>query len=466
MRQPTRSAAAPRPHPARDHRGRPGRRGNPRRGVTGGLRGTALLLSVLATAAAGLTACGDGGGSGSSSTTSATAPGSSPATSGTATGTASGSATPTSPSPSRTTAVPPPPKTSTAKPANCVAATTAAMSQAQQVGQLFMTAVGSTGMTSSQSAAITRGQVGAVFLMGHTDSGTAAVRRVTDKVRTLAPRVKGSKVRMLVSTDQEGGQIQVLKGPGFSTMPSATEQGQLAPGTLQQDARTWAGQLKSAGVTMNLAPVADTVPPDLVDVNAPIGKLQREYGTNPSAVASHSTAFLRGTLQAGVLTSAKHFPGLGRVTGNTDFTAGVTDGTTTRNDPYLAPFRSAVQAGTPFVMVSTAIYTRIDPKNQAAFSSTVMRGMLRDSLGFKGVIISDDLGQAKAVSDRTPAQRAIDYFKAGGNMLLTVVPSDIAPMTQAVLSRMPHDAALRSAVADSLKRVLAAKQKAGLLSCG
>jgi beta-N-acetylhexosaminidase len=154
------------------------------------------------------------------------------------------------------------------------------------------------------------------------------------------------------------------------------------------------------------------------------------------------------------------------VTGNTDFTAGVTDSTTTRDDPYLEPFRSAIKAGTPFVMVSTAIYTRIDPKHQAAFSSAVMRGMLRDSLGFKGVIISDDLGQARAVTDLTPAQRAIDYFTAGGNLLLTVVPADIAPMTKAVLSRMPHDAALRTAVADSVRRVLTAKQKAGLLTCG
>lgn len=456
MRKPIRPPAAA--SPAREHRGGPGQRGGPGAGV----RGTALLLGLLATATGGLTACGGGGGGGSSSTTTATAPGTSPAS---PTGTETASPSPTSPSPGGTTPVPPP-KTTTAQPASCVSRTMSAMSTAQQVGQLFMTSVSSTGMTSAQSAAITGGRVGSVFLMGHTDSGTAAVRRVTDKVRTLAPRVKGSTVRMLVSTDQEGGRIQVLKGPGFSTMPSAAEQGKLSPSTLQKDARTWAGQLKAAGVTMNLAPVADTVPPDLVDVNAPIGKLQREYGTDPSTVASHSTAFLRGTLQAGVLTSPKHFPGLGRVTGNTDFTAGVTDRTTTRDDPFLEPFRSAVQAGTPFVMVSTAIYSRIDPGHQAAFSSTVMRGILRGSLGFKGVIISDDLGQAKSVTALSPAQRAIAYFKAGGNLLLTVVPSDISPMTKAVISRMPHDAALRGAVADSLRRVLTAKQKAGLLSCG
>ncbi|MFG1806822.1 glycoside hydrolase family 3 N-terminal domain-containing protein [Streptomyces sp. NPDC049040] len=416
---------------------------------------------MLATATAGLTACGDGGSNSSGSTTSATAPGSSPATTP---GSPSGTTTTASPSASQTTAVPPP-KPTTAKPASCVSRTASAMSQAQQVGQLFMSAVSSSGMTSAQAAAITGGRVGSVFLMGHTTAGTAGIKKVTDQVRKLVPSVKGSTVRMLISTDQEGGKVQVLGGPGFSTIPSALQQGKLSASTLQKDAKTWAQQLKAAGVTMNLAPVADTVPPNLVNVNAPIGKLQREYGTDPSTVATHSTAFLRGMLQAGVITSAKHFPGLGRVTGNTDFSAGVTDSTTTRTDPFLEPFRSAIKAGTPFVMVSSAIYSRIDPHNQAAFSSAVIRSLLRGSLGFQGAVISDDLGAAVAVSDRTPAQRAVDFLKAGGNVVLTVKPSDIVPMTAAVLSRMPQDAALRSAVSDSLRRVLTAKQNAGLLTC-
>lgn len=351
------------------------------------------------------------------------------------------------------------------KPASCVNRAVAGMSQAEQVGQLFMSAVSTSGMTGSQAAAITGGRVGSVFLMGHTTAGTAGIKKVTDTVRKLAPSVKGATVRMLISTDQEGGQVQVLGGHGFSTIPAALRQGRLPAPTLQKDARTWGQQLRAAGVTMNLAPVADTVPPNLVNVNAPIGKLQREYGTNPSTVATHSTAFLRGMLQAGVITTAKHFPGLGRVTGNTDFSLGVTDSTTTRTDAFLEPFRSAVKAGTPFVMVSSAIYSRIDPNTQAAFSSTVIRDLLRGSLGFKGAVISDDLGAAVAVSDHTPAQRAVDFFKAGGNLLLTVKPSDIAPMTAAVLSRMPQDAALRSSVSDSLRRVLTAKQNAGLLTC-
>ena len=71
---------------------------------------------------------------------------------------------------------------------------------------------------------------------------------------------------------------------------------------------------------------------------------------------------------AGVATTVKHFPGLGRVVGNTDFTAGVVDAITTADDPYLEPFKTAIDAGVPFVMVSLATYDQIDPTHLAAFS--------------------------------------------------------------------------------------------------
>lgn len=413
-----------------------------------------LLLAVAA--------CGNAN---NGSTTSSPSAGSAAPTAG-----ATSSAPPTSGSPTPTgphrTLPPPPSHPPTARVTSCVSRVYNGMTQAQRVGQLFMSAVTSTGMTTAESAAITQGRVGSVILMGHSSAGTSATARVSASAQRLSQSVHGVTVRMLVSTDQEGGQVQVLHGPGFSTIPSAVTQGTWSTSTLRSSAATWARQLAAAGVNMDLAPVADTVPANLVTVNEPIGKLQRNYGNVPSQVAPHSTAFLLGMLQSGVLTSAKHFPGLGRVVGNTDTTADVKDTVTTRDDPYLQPFRSAVQAGTPFVMISSAIYTRIDAAHQAAFSSIVMRDMLRGSLGFRGVIISDDMGNAIAVKDHTPAQRAVDFIAAGGNLLLTVRPSDIVPMTSAVLQRAAQDATFRAEVADSVHRVLVAKRQAHLLACG
>jgi len=117
---------------------------------------------------------------------------------------------------------------------------------------------------------------------------------------------------------------------------------------------------------------------------------------------------------AQVITAGKHSPGLGRVAGNTDTTSGVTDTVTTRSDAYLQPFAAAVQAGMPMLMTSSAYYSRIDPQQPAAFSSTVIDGMVRGDLGFRGVVVSDDLANARQVAAWAPGDRAVLFLRAGG----------------------------------------------------
>src|SRR5260370_637183 len=112
-------------------------------------------------------------------------------------------------------------------------------------------------------------------------------------------------------------------------------------------------------------------------------------GDSPVTVATHGVAFIRGMREAGVATTAKHFPGLGRVHGNTDFTAGVVDTVTRPDDPYLRSYQAAVDAGVPLVMVALATYTRIDTRHLAVFSPRVMRVLLHQQEIFHGVIISD-----------------------------------------------------------------------------
>lgn len=106
-------------------------------------------------------------------------------------------------------------------------------------------------------------------------------------------------------------------------------------------------------MNVDLAPVMDTVPASMVATNVPIGRYQREYGNDPGTVAEKGTAFLLGLHHAGVAGTVKHFPGLGRVTGNTDTTANVVDSVTTRADPFLQPFAAGVGLGAPIVMVSS-----------------------------------------------------------------------------------------------------------------
>jgi beta-N-acetylhexosaminidase len=111
------------------------------------------------------------------------------------------------------------------------------------------------------------------------------------------------------------------------------------------------------------------------------------------------------------------------VVGNTDFTSGVVDTTTGPDSPYLKSFQTAIKAGVPFVMVALATYTRIDPHHLAAFSSRVIRGLLRQQLHFTGVVVSDDLGAAAAVAGLSPATRGIDFLTAGGDLITSAEPA-------------------------------------------
>jgi beta-N-acetylhexosaminidase len=338
------------------------------------------------------------------------------------------------------------------------------MTEAQRVGQLFL--VGIAGNPIAEVAqAVTTYHFGSLLFGTDTTAGVTGVRRVTREIQALTSSYATAGVRFFIAANQEGGEVQNLQGPGFAQIPPALDQGQLTPGDLQQQAADWGRELKSAGVNLNLAPVMDVVPPGTAAENQPIGALQREFGDTPAIVADHGVAFIRGMRQAGVATTAKHFPGLGRVGGNTDFTSGVVDTVTTPDDPYLKTFQAAIDAGVPLVMVALATYTRIDPRHLAAFSSQVMRVMLRQKMHFRGVVISDDLGVAAAVADIPPTARGIDFLAAGGDMITSESLTVAVQMDAAILERVALDPAFRAEVNSAVRYVLSAKQAYHLLPC-
>ena len=332
------------------------------------------------------------------------------------------------------------------------------MTLAQRVGQLIMVDCPSTGVSSATVTAVRTHHVGSVILDGNSTLGVSGTHRIASQLQAISPNAP----RLFIATDQEGGLVQRMKGPGFSTIPSAVAQGAVAPGTLRARATTWARQLRAAGITVDLAPVLDTVPANGRS-NPPIGDLDREYGHTPAAVTAHGVAVTQGLAAGKVVATVKHFPGLGRVAGNTDTTAGVTDRVTTRHDAYLAPFAAAVKAHVPFVMMSTAVYSRIAPGVPAAFSRTIITGMLRGDLGFRGVVITDDIGAAAQVRGYAPGTRAVDFIAAGGTIALTVDPSTVPAMTSALLAKARSSSSFRAKVDAAALLVLQAKAARGLL---
>jgi beta-N-acetylhexosaminidase len=348
---------------------------------------------------------------------------------------------------------------------SCADRVLARLTLPQRVGQLFVVGLAGSVLDAATASAIRAYHFGSVSFIATDTAGVAGVAAVSRAVQSLSsPQVTGG-VRFFVAANQEGGEVQALQGPGFATMPSAVTQGMLAPARLQRLARSWGQELRTAGVNLNFAPVMDVVPAADTTQNAPIGQLMREFGHTPAVVASHGVAFIRGMTEAGEATTAKHFPGLGRVRGNTDFSADVVDTVTTPGDPYLRTFQAAIGSGVPLVMVALATYTRIDPRHLAVFSPVVMRTMLRGRMHFGGVIISDDLGAAQAVASVPPGVRAVRFIAAGGDLVTSKYVAPAQAMAQAVLARARASRPFRDEVGAAAAHVLAAKQRFGLLRC-
>ncbi|MFT4210774.1 MAG: glycoside hydrolase family 3 N-terminal domain-containing protein [Microbacterium sp.] len=332
----------------------------------------------------------------------------------------------------------------------------AGMTLAQRVGQLFMVGTPADGVDPTALAAVSEDAIGGIFLRGRSDAGSAAT---ADLVAQFTAANPAGSPPLWVATDQEGGDVQVLSGPGFDDMPTALTQAQAGCDAVGAEAQRWGAPLAQAGVTMNLAPVADIVTsPDTERDNAPIGRLHRNYGYDEASVVDCAGSFATGMRTAGVLPTFKHFPGLGRTTANTDYSADVVDTEITASSPDVDAYRTLLAEGPAVVMVSTAVYQGIDPSAPAAFSSAVVTALLRDELGFDGVVMTDDLSATAQVAAWSPGDRAVLAVRAGVDLLLVSADAGVFPeMYDAVLQAAESDPAFAAQVDAAARRIVELK---------
>ena len=367
---------------------------------------------------------------------------------------AAGPATPPQ-SPSATTPL-------TATQSTCVSNLNKELNTRERIGQLIWMGMYADNPWAADSY-VTTYDLGGVVLLGGFRGGVSATKAITAHTAALAD----PRVRLAIAADQEGGYVQQLQGTGFSSMPTAYYQGtSWSPSTITRMSTMWAGQVRSAGVNVNLAPVADTVAKDFMPSNGPIGHYLRNYDYVADRVAVDVSAAVAGMHAGGIATTIKHFPGLGRVTNNTDTSAtGITDPATSATSAYLHPFSAGIAAGTDFVMVSNAFYTKIDPSQQAVFSSAVIGGLLRGQLGYRGVVITDDVGNAVAVQSVPVGSRATRFINAGGDIVLTASSSSVPTMMNAIKAARAASSSFKAKLDAAVLRVLTLKTARGLTSC-
>lgn len=318
------------------------------------------------------------------------------------------------------------------------------LSLRQQVGQLIVSTFPDRAPPDYIRRRLRANETAGVILFGLNADSRAGWRSLT---RSLQAAARG---RALVMADQEGGDIRTLRWAG----PEAGQPLQGDPAAVRRTARAAARQLRGAGVNVNLAPVAD-VPAGPAPVMG-----SRAFAGNATGIAARTRAALAGMRDGGVGATAKHFPGLGRAQVNTDDGSATVGGSLA---PDLVPFRAAVKAGAPLIMLSHALYPALDPRRIASQSPAVVSGLLRGRLAYDGVIVTDSI-EAQAVLDRSGVGRAAERsIRAGADLILCTGSASWNQVHPWLLRRARGSPALRKRIRSSAARVLALKEALGLL---
>jgi beta-N-acetylhexosaminidase len=346
-----------------------------------------------------------------------------------------------------------------------------------KIGQLLL--IGFRGCTPAECNLIVRDirehRIGGIILFDQDMTGgtidTANRRRNIEsptQVKELLAHLQAqSRIPLLTAIDQEGGRVNRLK-PAYG-FPASISHEEL--GRLDQTAETYrhaaatAQTLANLGLNLNLAPVVDL---DAHPDNPIIKGKGRTFSADPEAVARHAAEFVRAHRAHGVLSCAKHFPGHGSATGDTHL--GLVNVTATWHERELIPFQRLISAGLCDAVMSAHVFNaKLDPHHPATLSRPVLTGLLREKLGFAGVIISDDM-EMKAISDHyglenslpSALEAGIDLLCLGNNLSYdpAITGKAIDILARAVESgRIPE-----TRIDESWQRVLALKRKAGMIS--
>jgi len=309
----------------------------------------------------------------------------------------------------------------------------------QRVGQVTVSAFPGTAAPSYIRRRLRARETAGVILFEGNGGDRAQWRRLT---RSLQGAAGG---RALVMVDQEGGEIRTVAHAG----PPSGQPFQGPPRSVRRAARAAGRQLREAGIDVNLAPVADV--PRAGSVMA-----TRSFAGEERGIAARTRASIRGLRDSGVAATAKHFPGLGGATVNTD------DGPATVEVPIdrdLVPFRAAVDESVPLVMLSHASYPRLDSRRIASQSRPIVTGLLRERLGFDGVIVTDSL-EADAVLARSGVADAAERsIRAGADLILMTGSASWNEVFPHLLAEARRDPAFRARIRASAARVLALKDE-------
>lgn len=305
--------------------------------------------------------------------------------------------------------------------------------------------------------AIEQGKIGGVLIQWGNYS-LAETKKLVDKLQTWAAN-SPHKIPLFISIDYEGGTVYTPITLGFDYLPTNM---MLSAARDEEGAATIAYlaglELRRAGVHINFSPVLDV---NSNPHNPIIGV--RSFGSDPASVTRMGGALINGFKAADIVSVVKHFPGHGDTSADSHYDVPVVRASYSQLQKiHLAPFEAAVKQGVPGVMTGHILYPALDNKNVATFSRPILQDLLRGTMGFKGLIVTDSLDMKSATSYCTIPGCAVRALESGADMIL--LGRYVKPVS--VFSQVWREVQakhLEAAVEDAARKVFDLKKQMGLL---
>lgn len=336
-----------------------------------------------------------------------------------------------------------------------------AMTLEQRIAQMFIVHLYGPQLTEAGRDFLARAQPGGVVLIG-TNLGTpAALTALINSYQQTITAAGG--LPLFVAVDQEGGPISHLR-EGFTLFPTPallTASGQ--PELARRVGAAMAAELRAVGVNLNLAPVADL---ETNRDNPVIAR--RSFGSDPALVSPILAAYIEGLQSAGVLATAKHFPGHGETDSDSHTTLPVLDLTRERLETVeLAPFRAAIDAGVEVIMAAHIWYPALESQENlpASLSASIITGLLRGELGYDGLVMTDALDMDAIDTTYSYASAALKAVQAGIDLIIAAHVSLEAQeaAVRAIADAVRAGTLSEGRIDESVRRILDAKARYGLL---
>ena len=341
----------------------------------------------------------------------------------------------------------------------------AQMSVEEKVGQLFGVYFKDSFFSPALEKMITQYHIGGIIIFTHNVASVINLAELINEAQATAI-ASSTGIPLFVAIDQEGGPVVRLT-QGATVFPSNMAVG--ATGSTDDAelmARTMATEMKALGINMNLAPVLDV---NNNPTNPVIGI--RSFGSSPELVARLGVTMIKAYQESGIIATAKHFPGHGDTT--------LDSHTTLPSIPHdlehleaveLVPFKEAIAAGVDAIMTAHVAFPAVDPTpdQPATFSPLVLEDLLRENMGFQGLIATDSLGMGAIDRTYGVTTSAIRSFQAGADLLLFGndpghSPAEQPPVYDEILRLVRDGSISMHRLDESVRRILLVKAKYGIL---